>query len=150
MGKLKKGDKRRELSVKQHKLVRALKNADSVAEAGRVAGYNTRQSANRAFHAVSEKMPEVMDRLGLTNEYLVDKCLRPLLHAKETKFFAHEGKVVDKVQVEALGIRDSALDKAFKLRGAYAKTDQKGVAIGGVFVSVGLLASDDAAAVIGG
>jgi len=53
---------------------------------------------------------------GLTENRLKFKLLR-LLDAKETKFFAHEGKVTDKREVEALGIQVKALELAMKTKG---------------------------------
>jgi hypothetical protein len=53
---------------------------------------------------------------------LIDKYLRPLLDAEETKFF-NDGK--KRVNVEALGIRHAALRTAFELHGSYAPRDPK-------------------------
>jgi hypothetical protein len=60
------------------------------------------------------------DQHGLTDEALIEKHLKPLLQAKETKFFQHKGRVTDSRQVPAHGIRLNALDMAFRLRGSYA------------------------------
>jgi hypothetical protein len=63
-----------------------------------------------------------MDQMGLTNHLLIEKYLVPSLEAEETKFF-NEGK--KRINVPALGIRHTALDTAFKLRGSYAPRDPK-------------------------
>ena len=77
-----KGEK---LTLKQKRLVEALPIAQSIAQAGEVAGYSDRTAASRALKGIGEKAPEVLERLGLTIEHVVNKCLRPLLDAKETK-----------------------------------------------------------------
>jgi hypothetical protein len=71
-----------------------------------------------------------MDDVGLTERALIDKHLVPLLNARETRFFQHNGKVTDLRTVAALGIRKDALDMAFRLRGSYAPKDPQIAAIG--------------------
>jgi hypothetical protein len=122
-----KGEK---LTLKQKKLVEALPTSDSVAEAGKKAGYPYRQDAHRALKSIAERAPEVLERLGLTIEHVADKCLRPLLKAKETKFFADKGVVIETRDVEALDIRLRAVDTWAKLMGAY--TAQKVQVSGGL------------------
>jgi len=64
----------------------------------------------------------------LSEEVLIDKYLRPLLNANETKFFptgikmrvGKKNKTVYYVTVEALGIRHASLRTAFELHGSYA------------------------------
>jgi hypothetical protein len=129
------------LTVKQKKLVEALSTSDSVAEAGERAGYSDRKAAHRALKSVSEHAPEVLERLGLTVEHVVDKCLRPLLEAKERKFFANQGLVLDTREVEALDIRLRAVDLWAKLMGAY--TPQKVQVSGGLTVDLGNLSDDE-------
>src|ERR1700730_1765756 len=97
--------KKEKLTLKQSRLVQELPTSNSVAEAGERAGYACRQSAHEAFKSISERAPEVLERIGLTLEYVLDKCLRPLLEAKETKFFANQGVVMETRDVEANDIR---------------------------------------------
>lgn len=115
--------KMQKLTLKQTKLLQELPKSASVAEAGEKAGYFDRQTAHRALKGIGERSPEVLDRLGLTIEHVADKCLRPLLEAKETVFFANKGIVLDSREVEALGIRIRAIEVWAQLRGAY--TPQK-------------------------
>ena len=60
--------------------------------------------------------------MGLMDHFLIEKYLVPLLDAEETKFL-NKGK--KRINVAALGIRHTALDTAFKLRGSYAPGDPK-------------------------
>lgn len=111
--------KTQKLTLKQTKLLQALPTSASVAEAGQKAGYAYRQDAHRALKSISERAPEVLERLGLTIEHVADKCLRPLLEATETKFFANNGIVLDKREVAALEIRLRAIEVWARLMGAY-------------------------------
>lgn len=133
----------RKLTGKQRDLVEGLAAGKTQRQAALDAGYsekNPDQSAYQAVKALGERCREVMDRLGLTDEHLIQKHLVPLLEARETKFFAFRRTVREKVrgkskrkktivkivqvieerEVEALGTRSIALDMAFKLRGDYA------------------------------
>lgn len=107
------------LTLKQAKLLKEIPTAASIAEAGEKAGYYDRQTAHRALKGIAERAPEVLERLGLTVEFVADKCLRPLLEAKETKFFANQGIVLDTREVEALDIRLRAVDLWGRLMGAF-------------------------------
>src|SRR6267378_3312620 len=114
----KKKRKRRELTLKQAKLVKALPTSASISEAGRKAGYAHRQDAHRAFESIREKMPDVLERHGLTADFAADKCLQ-LMNAKETRFFAKDGMVMETREVEALDVQLRALDAWAKMYGAF-------------------------------
>src|SRR5262249_11820938 len=89
---------------------------------GRNAGYSDRnlaQSGHQVLKAIRLRMPELMDEIGLSKRALIEKYLTPLLNAKDTKFFQHNGKVTDQRKVPALSVRADALDMAFRLRGSY-------------------------------
>jgi len=111
--------KSEKLTLKQKKLVEALPTVNSISEAGAAAGYSDRTAASRALKTIGERAPEVLERLGLNIEHVVNNCLRPLLEAKETKFFANQGVVLDTREVEALDIRLRAVDLWARLMGAY-------------------------------
>ena len=107
------------LTIKQKKLVEALPKSSSVAEAGEKAGYAYRQDAHRALKGIAERAPEVLERLGLTIEYVADKCLRPLLGANKTELIVSNGIVMSREEVPAPDIRLRAIDTWAKLMGAY-------------------------------
>ena len=112
-------EKPQKLTLKQSKLIQELPNSTSIAEAGEKAGYSDRQTAHRALKGIGERAPEVLERLGLTIEHVADKCLRPLLEAREMKFFASNGIVLQEKEVEALDIRIRAIEVWARLMGAY-------------------------------
>jgi hypothetical protein len=112
-------NKKKTLTLKQSKLVQELPKSNSVAEAGERAGYAYRQDAHRALKTIAERTPEVLEQLGLTIEHVADKCLRPLLDAKETKFFANGGIVTETREVAANDVRLRAIEVWAKLAGAF-------------------------------
>jgi hypothetical protein len=50
----------RPLTEQQRRFVDALTRADYVAEAGRIAGYGTRQAAHKAYNAILRRMPGIL------------------------------------------------------------------------------------------
>ena len=114
---------------KRRKLIAELARGKSITEAEKAAGYSTKwpgQSGSQALRAMRKTMPEVLEAAGLTDEALIEKYLKPLLNARETKFFQRNGRVVSKRQVVAWGPRKDGLDLAFKLKGSYATPDEHG------------------------
>jgi hypothetical protein len=75
--------------------------------------------AKKMLDSLSRPIIEAMDKEGMTLEYLMKK-LKKELEAKETKFFAFQGKVISKRDVIAWGVRQNARQDANKLRGDYA------------------------------
>jgi hypothetical protein len=98
--------------------------ADAAIKSGYTANYAS-QAGNQALEQIRQKMPEVLDRHGFTDDSLVKKYLSPLLRANETKFFAHKGIVKETQDVAANDIRLRALDLTFKLKGSYAPIETK-------------------------
>ena len=88
-----------------------------------------------------------MERVGLSEEFLIEKHLKPLLSATETKFVREEERVrvgrkievrsvVNKYMLADNAARLNALDKAFLLHGSYAPRDPKEAAQFGVKVII--------------
>lgn len=121
--------KRPSLNSRQTTLVKELAKGKTLKDAGIAAGYSektARQGAHQALEGIRAKMPEVLDRHGLTDDALINKYLLPLLNAKTTKHFAHQGKVKDTRHYADNTTRRETLDMAFKLKGAYApKTEEE-------------------------
>jgi hypothetical protein len=128
--------KRNKPTPRQMKLVEERAKGKSYSEAAIAAGYsakNARQSGYQAMQQLRGRVPDLLDTYGLSEEVLIDKYLRPLLDAEETKFF-NEGKT--RINVAALSIRHAALRTAFELHGSYAPRDPKEAAQFGVRVVV--------------
>jgi hypothetical protein len=137
------GRNKRKPNMRQQKFVKELAKGKSLAQAARDAGYsekNANQSGYQALAQLRGRVPELLERHGLGEEVLIDKYLRPLLDAEETKFFptgitvrvGKKNKTVFQVNVQALAIRHAALRTAFELHGSYAPRDPKEAAQYGV------------------
>jgi hypothetical protein len=50
----------RPLTEQQRKFIDALTRADTIAQAGRIAGYGTRQAAHKAYNAILRRMPGIL------------------------------------------------------------------------------------------
>lgn len=110
-------------------------NAEAAVEAG-YSPKNPSASANQALASIKQKAPDIMDKLGLTVESLIQNHLTPLLHAEETRVFAHEGKIVDKINLADHTTRRYATRMAFDLQGAFPPADPALAAQVGVQVLV--------------
>jgi hypothetical protein len=134
MATKKSGEKK--LTPRQHAFVKNLARGASQKDAFIAAGYKAKhpdQGAHQALKQIQGKVPQIMDQMGLTDHFLIEKYLVPLLEAEETKFFKEGSK---RINVAALGIRHNALDTAFKLRGSYAPRDPAEAAQFGVKVII--------------
>ena len=132
--------KRKRATPRQMKLIEERAKGKSYSKAAIAADYsakNARQSGYQAMQQLRGRVPDLLDRHGLSEEVLIDKYLRPLLTAKETIFFQKDGKVKQQVNVAALGIRLSSLRTAFELHGSYAPKDPKEAAQYGVKIRIG-------------
>lgn len=121
-----KSGKKHRLSPRQHALIKARVSGKTLKEAAIAAGYSPKHAASSAFQALKQlngRVPELMDELGLSERALIEKYLKPLLSAKITKHFQHNGKVKDARHYADNDTRRQSLDMAFRLRGSYAKPD---------------------------
>jgi hypothetical protein len=140
--------KKKKLAPRARKFVQGLAKGMTQKDAAIAAGYpakNARQSAYQVMQAVQSKMPDLMNRAGLTDDVLIDKYLLPLMNAKETKFFPYRteetkiikvGKketpvtekvqVIEKREVIAWGPRRDGLELAFRVKGSFSpKTEEE-------------------------
>lgn len=137
-------------SARQKKLLKELATSKTITEAAVKAGYpkkNAGQSGSQALKAMRGRIPDLMDRIGLTEEFLIEKHLKPLLEANEVKFVREVTEVkrgrrtvqlpvVKQYLVSDNATRLNALDKSFLLHGSYAPRDPKEAAQFGVKVIV--------------
>jgi hypothetical protein len=69
------------------KFIKERTQGKSFSEAAIAAGYsekNARQSGYQAMQQLRGRVPDLMDKHGLSEDTLIDKYLRPLLEAEET------------------------------------------------------------------
>ena len=114
---------------KRHqKFVKTLAKGASLTDAAIEAGYSSRNPGQSGFQVLRQIrgcVPDLLEKLGLGEEVLIEKYLKPLLEAEETVFFEKDGKVQQQVNVAARSIRLSSLRTAFELHGSYAPRDPK-------------------------
>ncbi len=141
----KKGPK---FTIRQKKLLQELPTSKTITEAAIKAGYgpkNAGQLGSQALQRMRGRVPDLLDRVGLSEEFLIEKHLKPLLSATETKFVREEERVrvgrkievrsvVNKYVLADNAARLNALGKAFLLHGSYAPRDPKEAAHFGVKV----------------
>jgi hypothetical protein len=115
--------KKKSLSPKQKALMRLLAQGSDRKTAALLAGYspkNPDQSAYQALKHLGNSFPELLDKHGLTDSHLIQKHLKPLLKARRTKHFAHNGQVKSTRHYADHDTRLAALDMAFRLKGSFA------------------------------
>jgi len=110
-------------------------------EAAILAGYpkkNAAQSGYQALHGknIHSKVTQMLDEAELSVHDVIHKYLKPLLRASETRFFAHEGKIQDYVEVDDNAIRLDASKTILNMHGAYAPKNPAEAAQFGVKVIV--------------
>jgi hypothetical protein len=115
--------KKHSLTPRQAKFLKELAKGKTQKDAALAAGYSKsspRQAATQALEQIRMTMPEALERAGLTAPVLIDKYLRPLMNAHETKFAQYEGTFTDSRKVKAWGARATGLDMALRIGGHYA------------------------------
>lgn len=141
--------KKKDLTPRQNKLVKALTKGGTLASAAIKAGYTSKHARQAGFQALEQikmRMPEILDQHGLTDNVLIDKYLLPLMNANSTRFFAFRKEVerkkkgqkepvietvqvIEKRDVIDWNAREAGLEMAFRLKGSYAaENDPKGSA----------------------
>ena len=96
-------------------------NATASARAAGIEAANPQSLWNQASQIKKSWEPEInqwLDEQGLSREHLKKKLI-DLLDAKETKFFAHMGTVIDQRTVRDTAAQLKALDMALKVKGEY-------------------------------
>ena len=83
------------------------------------------QNASLALKDARENYPEALARLGFTPESIIKKYLKPALEATDRRDHVIDGKIVQGPEHPVWQTRMNALDKTFKMMGAYetAKDD---------------------------
>jgi hypothetical protein len=113
------------LTVKQRKWLEAYLQCFNRAEAARVAGYKCRNDDHfrligyQNYVKLRDLIAQWIDENGLSEARIKEKIAAGM-EAKETKFFAHQGVVVEQREVEALEIQRKYTDMAARVRGLYA------------------------------
>ncbi len=109
------------VSVRARKLIKARIDGKTLQEAGEIAGYSKQSAQQQACELlkkpeVKATFAEILSAAGLTDEHLA-KRINELSIAKEKKFFAHKGIVIEEREVEALGTQAEMIQFATRLKG---------------------------------
>ena len=105
------------LTVKQKILIKCLVEGKSLRKSSKIAGLNECYACDLLKQPkIKEAFTECLERAGLTDQAIADKILA-LINAKKTMFFSHQGKVVDKREVEALDIQADMTKFVTKIKG---------------------------------
>lgn len=123
-------------TIRAMKALKARASGATYKEAGIAAGYSPKNAAQSSYQAINQlrgRIPDLLEKKGLGEEVAIEKYLKPLLEAEETKFF-NEGR--KRINVAALAIRLAAVRELFLLHGSYAPRDPKEAAQFGVKVVV--------------
>jgi len=110
--------RKRELSLQQQRMLDALPKAASIAEAGRMAGYGTKQASQRAFQSIKRKAPQLFEEIGYGEKVALRKLVA-MADAKETKFFQHNGRVKATRTVAAQDIRLRSRIELCRIHGCF-------------------------------
>jgi hypothetical protein len=118
------------LTPRRRALIKNLAKGMKPADAEKAAGFapHNGQSAYQALKEIAKTTEgsQLLARHGLTDDALIEKYLKPLMDAEETKFFQHNGKVKQKINVVAWGPREAGLNLALKIRGLTSGDEEKG------------------------
>lgn len=116
------------LTRREYKFLVALRKGKNGQQAALTAGYspkNPDQSAHQVMKNIERKGGfDVYAAMGLTRDQFIQKNLVPALNATETKFFAHNGKVISKREVVNWQARLRAQDMTYQIAGEY-KVEQQ-------------------------
>ena len=117
---------KRPLTLKQARLVKALTTSDTLTAAAKEAGYHDAATAHRALrNTIAEKMPNVLRRHGLTEDWAAKKC-QSLAEAKRKQYFANGGIVMDTREDDDHAVQLRALDLWGKFMGLYITREGDG------------------------
>jgi len=103
-------------------------------ESARAAGYETNSEkslseiGSQNSIKLNAEIAKWWDDVGFSDNALKKK-LHNLLNAKQKKFFAFQGEVIEERDVEALEIQRSSLDMAFKVKGMYKKNNEQSAGV---------------------
>jgi hypothetical protein len=114
--------------VAQYRVTADTARAVGALAPGQYAGEHMRKRINAAT-------TEILERAGVTRG-LIARKVRKLLDARQTKFFAHEGKVVSKRTVADSEIQSRMVVEAAKMHGMYPRDSDASGAPGSIEIKI--------------
>jgi hypothetical protein len=116
------------LTGRQSKFMEAWCKGVSLTRAAIEAGYsnkNPSQSGYQIVKRLQKKSPEVVAKLGISLEGLIEKHLKPKLDAKDVILAQHEGEFTDIAFVDNHMVQLAAFDRFVALMGAMPTKDEQ-------------------------
>ena len=136
--------------ARRKKIIEGIIEGKTQAQAGIDAGLSPKTAATQVPQILKEPATRKTFR-QLLDEQISDSTLSKkidsLLHAKETKFFAERGKVIDQREVEALSIQADMAKHVTKLKGYLVDKSEIGLDITAVELILSALPPEYAEAV---
>jgi hypothetical protein len=127
---------------KQQAFLRKLAVSDTIEEAGKGI-YSEGSAARRAYATIKNRMPQILENLGVTDELIVTEVIIPGLKANKTTFFHKNGIVMetrvtpDMAERRAMGRFVAELKGQIKPSG----TDEGDSQPGAITINLGVLQS---------
>jgi phage terminase small subunit len=114
------------LTPKQSLFIKAFAETRNKGLAAIAAGYGGHPSkaGHQAFKAIAEKAPEVIARMGITLEAVIEHHVLRQMNAMEVKLAQHEGKFTDFVELPAWNIQQNGTHTLLELMNAFPLRDQ--------------------------
>ena len=115
----------RKLTLKQRAWLKAYFETFNATEAARRAGYKCRNEEHlrnigaQNYTKLCREIEKWIDEHGFSDAHLKQKILEGM-EATETRFFSHEGRVVETKEVIPWEVRRRYIDMACKVKGLYA------------------------------
>ena len=127
-----------ELSPRQSVFLKKFVATRNKALAAMQAGYKgpPQQAGYQAYKSILKKAPDVIAAMGISLENVIENYLLPQMNAAETKFFQHNGKITDFVEVPNGRLQLDATRTLLDLMGAFPPEDPQLAAQMGVKVVV--------------
>ena len=116
----------RMLTPKQGVFLQAFAKSRNKTKAAIAANYSNPATAGyKAYLAILEKAPDVIARMGITIESVVENYLLPQMNATETKLAQREGRFTDAVELTDWALQHRATRTLLELMGAFPSEDEK-------------------------
>lgn len=140
-----------QMNEKRRKLLQARARGMSMTEAAKFAGYSCLPAASYAFKTIRLYLPEIFAREGMPAKRLVKKLIS-LTEAKETKFWAKDGIVLDSRTVDDNATQLGAASEIARIFGFHPQREETNgdqAAIGGPTFNLFLVERGEQKAIMG-
>jgi phage terminase small subunit len=105
----------------QRRFIKYYIETGNATESAKRAGYSAKTAYSIGQRLLKDveikrKIEKTLEKHGLTDDVLAEELRKGVLDSKETKFFTHQGEVVETEEVIPWAIRHKYLELAFKVK----------------------------------